>query len=275
MRAIHVHSFSPFFARHGTKAKPKADRFDLYCTVISALNWRKYNGEIHLVCDKAAAEYYDETGISDIWDKIRIIIPDDLEGINPIIFWAAAKLLALREVCAPAVILDTDFIVWKMLKFGDSIIAAHREDLNPDVYPGVNYFQMEPLYKFMPFDYTVQPLNTAFLYLPDESFKQFYVSMAIDFMKSAMNVSDNLCYMVYAEQRLLAMCAERLKMPVETLLDKDKLFESQNDFTHLWGEKQKMRNNPEAEQSFNNRCAARIRRDFPEYEHMINLIEKA
>ncbi|MDR2558991.1 MAG: hypothetical protein LBC86_05545 [Oscillospiraceae bacterium] len=251
----------------------------MYNTVLSALTWRKYNGEIIHVCDKKSADFYRNFNI---WDSIAPILPDDLEGINPRMFWAAGKLLALREISAPVVMLDKDFIVWKKLTFGKSIIAAHREDLHPGVYPDVSYFQMQADYKFNPaFDYTAEPaekpqilpLNTAFLYLPDEDFKQFYVNMAIEFMKSAKDCDDYLCYMVYAEQRLLALCAEYLEQPVETLLCKEKIFEPQDNFTHLWGEKQKMRDNPGYEQEFNSRCAARIMRDFPEQEHIINLIE--
>jgi hypothetical protein len=250
----------------------KTEKFDLYNTVLSALVWRKYNGEIDLICDNASAELYEKLGV---WNAVKPIIADDLEGINPQMFWAAGKLLALRETEAPVVMLDKDFIVWKKLSFGDSITAAHREDLHPDVYPGIDYFQMKQGYKFNEkFDYTQEPLNTAFLYLPDEDFKQFYVNMAIEFMKSAKDCNDYLRYMVFAEQRLLALCAEYLKQPVEALLGKNEIFEPQEDFTHLWGAKQQMRDNPESEREFNARCKARIRQDFPEYEHIINLIER-
>jgi hypothetical protein len=268
MKAIHVNTGL------------RAEKFDLYNTVLSALVWRKYNGEIDLICDKASEEFYRRFGV---WNEIKPIIADDLEGINPAMFWAAGKLLALREISAPVVMLDKDFIVWKKLSFRGSIIAAHREDLNPDVYPEISYFKMKEDYRFNPaFDYTqkpagkpqVLPLNTAFLYLPDESFKQFYVNMAVEFMKSAQNTDDNLRYMVYAEQRLLALCASYLKQPVEILLDKSKIFEYQEDYTHLWGAKQQMRENPEQEREFNARCAARIKRDFPDFEYVIEEIER-
>jgi hypothetical protein len=260
MRAIHVNTGL------------RIEKFDLYNTVLSALLWRRYNGEIYLICDKASAEFYEQF---DVWNAVKPVIPNDLEGINPQMFWAAGKLLALREIEAPVVMLDKDFIVWNKLNFGDSIIAAHREDLHPDVYPDISYFQMQEDYIFNPdYKYSEEPLNTAFLYLPDESFKQFYVNMALDFMKAAKNCNDNLCYMVYAEQRLLALCAGYLQQPVETLLDKDKIFEPQESFTHLWGAKQQMRDDPEQEQEFNARCKARIRRDFPEYEYVIDIIER-
>ncbi|MCL1822816.1 MAG: hypothetical protein FWG44_01310 [Oscillospiraceae bacterium] len=282
MRAIHVNSFAPFFAKNGINAKLKIEKFDLYNTVLSALTWRKKNGKIDLVCDLASADYYKKIGITSIWNEVKAILPDDLEGINPVMFWAAGKLLALRETPSPVVMIDTDFIVWKKLDLNIKITAAHREDLNPNVYPDIDYFQMKSGYNFDGrFNYKTQPavlpvalpLNTAFLYLPDESFKQYYVNMAIDFMKSAEDTGDVLCYMVYAEQRLLALCADRLKQPVETLLDKDRLFEPQNDFTHLWGAKQAMRDDRQEEIKFCQRCADRIRRDYPEYVYLTDLIE--
>jgi hypothetical protein len=266
MKAVHVSSFAP-------KADVKTEKFDIYNTVLSALTWRKYNGEIDLICDKKAEEYYKKLGISGIWNNVISSLPGDLEGINPQMFWAAGKLLALRETPAPVVMLDMDFITWKSITFGDSIIAAHREDLYPDVYTETSYFQMKHGYIFNnAYDYSVLPLNTAFLYLPDEDFKQYYTNMAVEFMKSAQNTGDTLRYMVYAEQRLLAMCADYLKMPVETLLDKEKLFEPQNSFTHLWGEKQVMRDNPGKAEEFVSRCRERIRLDYPEYSYITDLI---
>ncbi|MCL2109807.1 MAG: hypothetical protein FWH20_10740 [Oscillospiraceae bacterium] len=293
MRAIHVTSFAPLIARGAERQragcacpaeqiqyefaelKNPLDKFELYNTVLSALTWRKYNGEIDLICDTAALEYFTRTGITEVYSAIRPTIPADLEGINPAMFWAAAKLLALRDTPAPVVILDTDFIVWKKLKFNNAVIAAHREDLYPDVYPPPDYFRMNPGYSFNPaFNYAALPLNTAFLYLPDETFKQYYTNMAIEFMKSAQDIDDCLCYMVYAEQRMLAMCADYLKVQVRTLLDKDRVFEPQKVCTHLWGEKQRMRDDPQSAERFNRRCASRIEKEFSEYVYLVETIER-
>ncbi|MCL2077463.1 MAG: hypothetical protein FWH08_03540 [Oscillospiraceae bacterium] len=286
MKAIHVNSFVPFFAKKGLKPTgtelknivsggSPVDKFELYNIVLSALTWRKYNGEIDLVCDKASALYYEEVGITAIWNNVRQALPDEVEGINPLMFWAAGKLLALRETPSPVVMLDMDFIVWKRLELKNTIVAAHRENLSPRIYPDISRFKMKKGYIFnKDFNYSALPLNTAFLYLPDEDFKQFYVGNSLDFMKSAIDNPDFLCYMVYAEQRLLSMCAEHLNARVETLLDKDRLFFPQDDFTHLWGAKQVMRDNKKEEETFCARCAKRIRKDFPDFAYVIDLIEK-
>lgn len=269
MNAIHIASFAPAAAK--SKSELAAEDFDLYCTALSALQWRKNGGKITLCCDSKYAEYYDRIGFSDIWNGINVCIADDLEGIDPMMFWAGAKLLALREVNAPIVMIDTDFIAWNNPVFGDEIIAAHREDISDGIYPPLSFFQTRR--HILPdFSEDVLPLNTAFLYLPDNDFKEFYTSQAIAFMKSAVKCGDYLKYMVFAEQRLIAMCADYTGTPVKTLLDKDTLFRPQSDFTHLWGAKQAMRDHPELRADFISKCKAKMLSDFPEHAHIIDII---
>lgn len=273
MNAFHIASFAP--ARTKGKTAVSAEDFDLYCTALSALAWRKFNGKIALCCDNAFAEYYEKIGFFPLWDEVRVNVADDLEGINPAMFWAGGKLLALREMNAPCVMIDTDFIVWRTLSFGNEIIAAHREDISEGIYPRIEFFAVKNGYVLPNFDETVLPLNTAFLYIPDNDFKEFYTSQAISFMKSAADCGDYLKYMVFAEQRMAAMCAEYTGTPVKTLLDKDSLHYPQSDFTHLWGAKQVMRDNPELREDFVEKCRARINRDFPEYSYIIERIDAA
>ena len=271
MNAIHIASAAPAFAK-GKKAF-SAEDFDLYCTVLSALCWRKFNGNITLCADSVCAEYYRSIGISDVWNDITVCVADDLEGIDPLMFWAGGKLLALRFVSAPVVMIDTDFIVWKTLEFGNEIIAAHRENISDGIYPPLSYFKTNG--HILPdFSEDVLPLNTAFFYVPDNDFKEFYTSQAIAFMKSSERGGDFLKYMVFAEQRLAAMCADYTSTPVKTLLDKDFLFRPQSDFTHLWGAKQAMRDNPEWRGDFVAKCKSRLISEFKEYSYIIDIIDK-
>lgn len=270
MNAIHIASSAPAFAKGKTELA--AEDFDLYCTALSALCWRKFNGEITLCCDSRYAEYYRSIGFSDIWNDIKICVADDLEGIDPLMFWAGGKLLALREVSAPVVMLDADFIVWKKLEFGNEIIAAHREEISDGIYPPLGFFNVGQ-HVIPDFREDVLPLNTAFLYVPDNDFKEFYTSQAISFMKSAAKCGDYLKYMVFAEQRLAAMCADYTGTPVKTLLDKDSLFFPQGSFTHLWGAKQAMRDNPELRADFLSRCRSRLLSEFPDRAYIAEIID--
>ncbi len=269
MNAIHIISTAPFFAKKSGAFS--VEDFDLYCTVLSALSWRKHNGRISLYTDTAGEEYYRRIGLLDIWDEVRVCVPDDLEGVDPKMFWAGGKLFALREAEAPCVMIDTDFIVWKPLTLGREIVAAHREELFPDIYPPLEYFRLKD-HVMPPFSRGILPINTAFLYLPDNDFKDFYVSQAIAFMKSAVPCEDRLCYMVMAEQRMAAMCAEYTGTPIRTLLDKDHLFFPQDSFTHLWGAKQAMRDDPALHKDFCRKAADRIRTEFPEYAYTADII---
>ncbi len=277
MDAIHVNATMPFFSKRNgiSSADYSIEKFSLYSSVLSALEWRKYNGHIFLCTDSVGAAYYRRLGIERVWDEVREVIPPDQEGIDPNMFWAAGKLLAMRETAGDYALLDEDFIVWKTLSLPKTAVtAAHREDLNPDIYPDPYRFGADfPLLDRL--DLTVLPCNTAFLYIPDESFRRFYVSQSIAFMKSAPQSGDPLCPMVFAEQRLLAMLCAYTDTPITTLLDKDRLFVAQDDYTHLWGAKQAMRDNEARREGFLARCRSRLLNDFPEYREIAERIDGA
>ena len=275
MNAIHVNSTAPFFVRH-PGAEYAVEDFGLYCEVISALQWRKMNGDIYMVTDSIAADYYRRLGIDKVWNGISEILPADCEGIDPEMFWAAGKLLALRDIPENAALVDEDLIVWNTLSLSDTAVTcAHREYISPDIYPDPHLFGVRGFSLLDRLDLSVLPCNTAFLYIPDSSLRLFYANQSIAFMKecSAEKSGDRLCRMVFAEQRLLAMLCEMTGTPIESLLDMDKLFIAQDGFTHLWGAKQAMRDNDDLRNGFLERCRRRIRNNFPEYGYVIEAID--
>lgn len=272
MNAFHIFSSAPFFAKN-PEGTLRLDKTEAYCMVISALQWRKKNGNIIMITDSRGAELFTRLGVNSIWNNVDCRLDNDAMGLDPIMFWAGGKLLALQSFDAPCVMLDIDFIVWDSLNFGNGVIAAHEEELNPDIYPDISNFDMKD-YTFPDnLDYTLKALNTAFLYIPDNDFKNYYTSQAIAFMKSAYSGGDYLTYMVFAEQRLLPMLCKKCGMPYSVLMDYRRLFLPQNKYTHLWGAKQAMRENKAAADRFIGNAQKRIREDFPEYEEIISNIE--
>ncbi len=272
MNAFHIYSTAPFFAKNPL-GEPRIDRAEAYCTVLSALEWRKHNGSITMITDTHGIGLFEKLGITSVWDRLEGSLAADAGGVDPQMFWAGAKLLALRDFPAPCVMLDTDFIVWQKLDLS-IMTAAHEEELNPDIYPDVSHFLMNG-YTFPDgIDFNVKPLNTAFLYMPDEDFKLYYTSQAAAFMRLAAHTGDPLTYMVFAEQRLLPMLAKKCGVDYTVLMDKDRLFFPQNSFTHLWGAKQAMRDDPDKAERFCQRCKKRIAEEFPEYSSVIDSIEK-
>ena len=272
MNAFHIFCSAPFFAKNKGK-ELVVDKTEIYCTVLSALCWREKNGSIVMITDKEGEKLFKSIGITDIWDSLDSSLSFDSNEIDPIMFWAGGKLLALQKFPAPCVMIDTDFIVWDRLQFEKKLIAAHEEYLNPSVYPDINTFNMDS-YTFPDgLDYTMPALNTAFLYMPEEDFKQYYTSQAITFMKKAKKGGDYLTYMVFAEQRLLPMLAKKCGVEYTTLLDKDTLFLPQNSYTHLWGAKQAMRDDKAERERFLKSCRDRINNSYPGYSFLIDRIE--
>ena len=192
-------------------------------------------------------------------------------------FWAAGKLIALRDIPENAALVDEDLIIWKSLELSDkAVTCAHREYISENIYPDPECFKVTKFSLMERLDKSALPCNTAFLYIPDSSFRLFYANQAIAFMKecSENKCGDRLCRMVFAEQRLLGMLCALTGTPVDTLMDMNRLFIAQEDYTHLWGAKQAMRDNEEQRKGFLERCRRRIRNDFPEYGYVIEAIDE-
>lgn len=272
MNGFHIFSTAPFFAKNPGK-KLSVEKAEAYCTVISALQWRKQNGSITMITDRRGAELFKDIGITDIWDSLDDSLSENADDLDPIMFWAGAKLLALQKFPAPCAMIDTDFIVWDKLDFGNSLIAAHEEELLPDIYPDISHFDMNG-YTFPDgLDYSLKALNTAFLYMPDEDFKQYYTAQSIAFMKSAARGGDYLTYMVFAEQRLLPMLCKKCGIEYKTLMDYTRLFLPQEKYTHLWGAKQAMQDDRKKAERFCSKCRDRIENSFPGYSYVADNIE--
>lgn len=268
MRAFHSTWTRPFFARFPQQSY-SIEPFELLTTALSALLWRRENGTIAMLCDEQAAQYYSALGLTFLWDDgVHPLLSAIPEDINPLAFWAGGKLYALSAMPAPCVMLDTDFIVWRTLSTmveGCDAAAIHEEELSPSIYPAAPAFSQVQGFDLSSFDWTVKPLNTALLYIRDDDFRRYYTDAAISFMRSAPTANDTLTYMVFAEQRLLAMCAKKQGIAVRTLQNLPVLFGGeQTSFSHVWGFKQQMRDTPALYSDFCRRCAARLARDFAE-----------
>lgn len=250
--------------------------FDLLTTVLSTLVWRRENGSIRMITDDTGAQYYRSLGLTDLWDGgIFTYLNDIPSTIDPCTFWAAGKLYALAATPAPCVMLDTDFIVWHSLSehWHRPLAVIHREALNPAIYPAPSAFVLAPSYHFPTnWNWHEPACNTALTYFGNDTLRKTYVGQAMDFMQAARG-RDGLIYMVFAEQRLLAMCAQACGVPIHAFSTEQDLFQgNQRDFTHIWGFKQAMQEQPVLHELFCQKCAARIRKDFPIYANICQTI---
>lgn len=275
IRGFHTLWTLPYFQNSKYDSYSMQD-YELLTMILSALMWRRNNGPITLYGDARAIDYVKGLGISHIWNGglREIRVPD---SISPKVFWAAGKLYALKEMNMPAVMVDLDLIIWKNISGyidGTDICSIHREGIYPEVYPDRDFFNMKDSYIFDPlWDWGAPPVNTCMLYISDDQFKNYYVDSATDFMENCDEKEENLCHMVFAEQRLLAMCAGKKGKKISSFFPEAADIEKQDIFTHLWGYKNILKFNFEKRIEFNNMLCRRIEKEFPEEKPVIESLE--
>ena len=241
INGYHVLSTKPFFAKEHNKGKKfSLQDFELKTAELSALCWKRYNGPIYLITDAEGEAYFKKNGLEYAYDGILPILENINHGINPVRYWASGKIEALKMLKTPCAIIDLDLIVWKPLELQNSkLTVAHIEHLADFVYPPFSYFNMSKRYCFPEeWDKTAKPFNTAFNYIADEELKGYYVKESIRFMQFERDTADDgVKCMVFAEQRILGMCAQARGINAETLIDYDNIDAPQNYITHIWSAK--------------------------------------
>ncbi len=266
--ALHINWTKPFRVRN-CNSDYSVDDFELLTTILSSLLWKRYNGSIKLYTDSVGYEFYDKMGLLNIWDDIDINTLDSIPtSIDPEIFWAAAKIFAIKNENGPVVMMDTDLLVWKTLDElkRNKLVAFHRESLDIDCYIPYECLKKRKDYQIdSQFDWSVMPCNTALTYFNDDYFKKIYTEAAIDFMTdNKEKPMEMVSQMVFAEQRLFSMCAKKLGIEINTFLPYEYNGEC-DDFTHLWGAKSIAR----SDNTFHNQLCTSlvnaIHREFEEY----------
>lgn len=242
--AIHITGTRPFFRRHSGPYSQSG--VEIICTVLSALKWRELNGPISLFTDSVGDDYYRRSGLYDLalWDHVDTDVLEHIPPhIDPETYWASAKLFALRAAPpGPVAMIDTDLIVWSPIQTylrGRPLVVLHREPTSLYCYDR-SRLHTRPGYQFNPlWNWDVEPCNTAFAFFDDDRLRDRYTQAAIDFMSHNPGhpPHDFVTQMVFAEQWLLALCADEMGIPIAQFLDDP--YQLNNDvFTHLWGGKQ-------------------------------------
>lgn len=244
--------------------------YELLVLILSALKWKQLNGPIKMITDSAGAAFFAANGLENLWSEPIDTCLDGLDSnVDPFLFWAAGKLYAMKRVPCPCVMLDTDMIIWQNIGnlFQQDVIAAHAESLSSPVYPKPDVFCVRTGYEFpREWDFSVQPANTAFLYIPESSLRDYYATSAFEFMTSVEQSNVNpVVSMCFAEQRILPMCVAAKKGHVTYLLDNQELYRQQI-ATHIWGHKKILSETPIERDLFCVKCIKRILWEFPEWE---------
>lgn len=256
----------PFFNQKKEEKYYMQD-FEKLTLLLSAEEWKKFNGPVQMIADEQAIVFLENMGLLPVFNAgVKVMEVDD--RINPTVFWAAGKLESLGMITEPAAMIDLDLIVWQdMSPFfrGKDVCVIHKEPLREEIYPGKDFFRMKPEYRFDPaLDWSVLPCNTALLYIRDRKLRERYVKESQRFMLNCVEEKENLCHMVFAEQRLLSMCAAREGQSVTPFVSAMEELDCQQAFTHIWGHKNVLRFNYTERERFCIRCLNRLKEDAPE-----------
>ena len=126
----------------------------------------------------------------------------------------------------PIAMIDTDFIIWQSLDTcikESSLAVIHREGIDPFVYPDKDYFNLKDGYNFdNQWNWEVEPCNTAFAYFNDEKFIKEYTKASIEFMENAKVDDNRITNMVFAEQRIISMVADKMNLKIYEMETLDK-----------------------------------------------------
>ncbi len=274
IHAYHIDWTVPSLAYKSPPDRHMPD-FELLTAALSVLCWQRHSGPVTLCTDRQGKRFYTESGLSALYEGVVWdCLPSDSPGFDVRFFWAGGKLLALDHLSYPACIIDRDLIVWQDISADLAPFDAagiHKEEAVPPAYPDPRTFCYRPDADYHPPDEALlclPALNTALLYLRDATFARSYQSEALSFMRSTLP-DDPVTYMVYAEQRLLPVCAQRQDVPWGALKSLSDLQGPQRRFTHLWGYKETLRRDASARANFCAACLRRIRRDFSGWEDAV------
>ena len=251
---IHVNWTKPSYRQvGGVTVTYKLEDHDILSTVLSALLWRKFNGPIKLYTDNNGLDYYKSMGMTDLWNGgIDTQTLNNIPyGIPASVFWAAGKLFAARNERYDFALLDTDLMVWQPihpLAGSNHIMAFHPETLQSynSCYLPLTLLKKPRNYKPDPqWDWNQNPVNTALTYYANtrkaRTFCDYYTRMAIEFMTGNTEYPQEMVsQMVYAEQRVYAMCAKKTFGHVPTFMAYEG--EPSKPFSHIWGNKAVVRN---------------------------------
>lgn len=187
--------------------------FDVIVAHLSALNWKKYNGELELYTNQEGLKIFEKMGMTSYYSHIDVKIIDEqmeIYNVDTNIYWAAYKLMVLNKLKAPFTVLDLDFYAEMDLSevgfFDTDLGLFHFENRSlsypfPPVMPGYNDVEWPEKW-----DWRSNAINVAILYFGNQKALEEYTSIALDYMNNNNGPSAYEQFntrMTFSEQRIL------------------------------------------------------------------------
>jgi len=204
MKAIHVNWTAPFFHKerlrgHGfsitkdlNSVQYNIPNYQILYTILSVLRWKLHNGPIKLYTDSIGLSYYQQIGISELYDEINTDFLDNLQNVDPAFYWTSGKIQALQNEKEPFVFLDQDFIVRGEVPsdfyYGD-IGIGHWEIPRGNYYFTKKQWDSEIKHVSFPTSYNCNAYspNTSFVYFGCASVVDEYIKAHKKLIKSGDN----------------------------------------------------------------------------------------
>jgi len=252
MKAIHVNWTAPFFHRerlrgHGfrTTREIASNTYDvpdyqILYTILSALRWKQLNGPIKLYTDTVGISFYKQLGVLSIYDEVNIEFLNNLQEVDPALFWTSGKIQALQNEQVPFVFLDQDFIVRdkipKQFYKGDLGIG-HWEIPRGHYYFTEEQWNRDITHMEFPDNYNINAYspNTSLLYFG----KQEIVDQYVDWHKKMITSDGNEIpewFWLATDQGILGHVIREGKYNTATLTDR--VFLADNDYGNKYTQNQ-------------------------------------
>lgn len=179
--------------------------WEILLQLTSAKIYQSEFGPIGLYACQEAIDFYEKIGMTRIYDTVEALDEDMLEGIDPQMYFASAKVLAqLQAPDKECIFIDTDLIMLrtatKEWEKNPVVSCLHRETM--DAYPN--------LWKKWQYEGEINdalPINCAFTLWRNRDIRREYASRSLKFMHANTYVGKNppTSIMITAEQRILGM----------------------------------------------------------------------
>lgn len=252
MRGYHIYY-------HFQKEENTYEYIDFLCQLCSILFWKKNFGYIELICNQEFLEKVEKWGLDKYYDDINTTLFESLPHKEKLeTFWSFPKIYAIKHISNfvdKFCVLDTDLWIYESIEFNEDhqLVGYHREDitdseenpyLNPDRYINENY------------DWSVKPINCAFLYFNSKELISEWYNKSIEVVNSFKEEkSNNSADTLFIEQRLLPTICKDLEMKHSTIIENTYLpgakkdgsewspyigfttenYERFNNIKHIWG----------------------------------------
>jgi hypothetical protein len=294
--------FSPSVQRSATRFE--LPDYDILITILSILKWQQLNGTIKLYGDSVSVSQYAALGMLELWDEYDTVILDgiDCETINPTLFWSAGKFFAILNEAAPCVSMDTDMVVWQPLDdlcAGFDLRFTHWEAVEQSSWYGRRKdLSRPPGYRFKrAWNWgRTMAANTSLVYFGDQQLKDYYATEALRYMQHNSTgvtfLQAETPEILFAEQRLLPLCAEEKNAAFQPFLDAtwsarrsyftkhderhgEWLFFSIREqplFTHVWFYKRYIEGNESVRQEYCRELVRAILDEFPSKRELLERI---